>query len=39
MVLVTVAVGYLLGARGSARPVTLAITLVGTAMVAGGAGR
>lgn len=38
MVLVTVAVGYLLGARGSAHPVTLAATLVGTAMVAGGAG-
>jgi protoheme IX farnesyltransferase len=38
MVLVTVAVGYLLGARGGARPTTLAITLLGTAMVAGGAG-
>ncbi len=38
MVLVTVAVGYLLGARGGARPATLALTLVGTALVAGGAG-
>jgi heme o synthase len=38
MVLVTVAVGYLLGARGGAHPTTLAITLFGTAMVAGGAG-
>ena len=38
MVLVTVAVGYLLGARGGAHPTTLAITLLGTAMVAGGAG-
>lgn len=38
MVLVTVAVGYLLGARGSAHPTSLAITLLGTAMVAGGAG-
>lgn len=38
LVLVTVAVGYLLGARGGARPTTLAITLIGTAMVAGGAG-
>jgi heme o synthase len=38
MVLVTVAVGYLLGARGGAHPTTLAITLLGTALVAGGAG-
>lgn len=38
MVLITVAVGYLLGARGGAHPITLAVTLVGTAMVAGGAG-
>jgi len=38
MVLVTVAVGFLLGARGSAHPTILAATLVGTAMVAGGAG-
>jgi protoheme IX farnesyltransferase len=38
LVLVTVAVGYLLGARGGAQPATLAITLLGTAMVAGGAG-
>jgi protoheme IX farnesyltransferase len=38
MVLVTVAVGYLLGARGGAHPTSLAITLLGTAMVAGGAG-
>jgi heme o synthase len=38
LVLVTVAVGFLLGARGSARPTILAATLIGTAMVAGGAG-
>src|SRR5262249_48760861 len=38
MVLVTVAVGHLLGARGGAHPATLALTLLGTAMVAGGAG-
>ena len=38
LVLVTVAVGYLLGARDGAYPTTLAITLIGTAMVAGGAG-
>jgi len=38
LVLVTVAVGFLLGARGSAQPTVLAATLVGTAMVAGGAG-
>ncbi len=38
MVLVTVAVGFLLGARGSAHPTILVATLAGTAMVAGGAG-
>jgi heme o synthase len=38
LVLVTVAVGYLLGARGGAHATTLAITLLGTALVAGGAG-
>jgi protoheme IX farnesyltransferase len=38
LVLVTVVVGFLLGARGSAHPTTLAATLIGTAMVAGGAG-
>jgi protoheme IX farnesyltransferase len=38
MVLVTVAVGYLLGAHGRAQPSTLAMTLLGTALVAGGAG-
>jgi protoheme IX farnesyltransferase len=41
MVLVTVAVGFLLGARGSPHGTTaaaLAATLVGTALVAGGAG-
>ena len=42
LVLVTVAVGFLLGARGSIHPCdassTLAATLVGTALVAGGAG-
>ncbi len=38
MVLVTVAVGFLLGARGSAHPTILIATLAGTAMVAGGAG-
>ncbi len=38
MVLITVAVGYLLGARGAAHPLTLVATLVGTALVAGGAG-
>ena len=37
MVLVTVGVGFLLGARGSAHPATLALTLLGTALVAGGA--
>ena len=41
LVLVTVAVGFLLGARGQSHPVTLvtlAATLLGTALVAGGAG-
>jgi protoheme IX farnesyltransferase len=38
LVLVTVAVGFLLGARGSAHPTILAATLIGAAMVAGGAG-
>jgi protoheme IX farnesyltransferase len=38
LVLVTVAVGFLLGARGSAHPTILAATVIGTAMVAGGAG-
>jgi protoheme IX farnesyltransferase len=41
MVLVTVAVGFLLGARGSAHEATAAVfsaTLLGTALVAGGAG-
>ncbi|MGP0066196.1 MAG: heme o synthase [Isosphaeraceae bacterium] len=38
MVLITVAVGYLLGARGQAEPATLAMTLLGTSLVAGGAG-
>ena len=37
MVLVTVGVGFLLGARGSAHPATLSLTLFGTALVAGGA--
>jgi heme o synthase len=37
MVLVTVGVGFLLGARGSAHPTTLSLTLLGTALVAGGA--
>ena len=38
LVLVTVATGFLLGARGSASPLTLLWTLVGTGLVAGGAG-
>jgi protoheme IX farnesyltransferase len=38
LVLVTVAVGFLLGARASAHPALLAATLLGTALVAGGAG-
>jgi protoheme IX farnesyltransferase len=37
MVLVTVATGFVLGARGASHPATLACTLVGTALVAGGA--
>jgi protoheme IX farnesyltransferase len=37
MVLVTVGVGFLLGARRSAHPTTLSLTLLGTALVAGGA--
>jgi protoheme IX farnesyltransferase len=37
MVLITVGVGFLLGARGSAHPATLSLTLVGTALVAGSA--
>ena len=37
MVLVTVGVGFLLGARRSAHPATLALTLLGTALVAAGA--
>jgi protoheme IX farnesyltransferase len=37
MVLVTVGVSFLMGARGSAHPATLSLTLLGTALVAGGA--
>ena len=37
MVLVTVGVGFVLGARGSAHPATLVFTLVGTALVASSA--
>jgi protoheme IX farnesyltransferase len=37
MVLVTVAVGFLLGARGASHPQTLLLTLLGTGLVAGGA--
>jgi protoheme IX farnesyltransferase len=37
MVLITVGVGFILGARGSASPSTLVLTLLGTGMVAGGA--
>jgi protoheme IX farnesyltransferase len=37
MVLVTVGVGFILGARGSAHPATLSLSLFGTALVAGGA--
>jgi protoheme IX farnesyltransferase len=37
MVLVTVGVGFLLGARKSAHPATFACTLLGTALVAGSA--
>ena len=37
MVLVTVATGYVLGARGGANPSTLTLTLLGAGLVAGGA--
>jgi protoheme IX farnesyltransferase len=37
LVLVTVAVGFLLGARGASHPSTLLLTLFGTALVASGA--
>ncbi|APW60094.1 heme o synthase [Paludisphaera borealis] len=37
MVLITVGVGFLLGARGSAHPMTFTLTLLGTGLVAGGA--
>jgi protoheme IX farnesyltransferase len=37
LVLITVAVGFLLGARGRFHPSTLAATLIGTALVAGAA--
>lgn len=37
MVLITVGVGFLLGARRSAHPATLALTLLGTGLVAAGA--
>jgi protoheme IX farnesyltransferase len=37
LVLVTVGVGFLLGARRSAHPTTFSLTLLGTALVAGGA--
>jgi protoheme IX farnesyltransferase len=37
MVLVTFGVAFLLGARGSAHPATLALSLLGTALVAGSA--
>jgi heme o synthase len=37
MVLVTVATGFLLGARGAAHPSALFLTLLGTGLVAGGA--
>ena len=37
MVLVTVGVGFLLGARGSAHPATLSLTLLGTGLVAAAA--
>ena len=36
LVLVTVAVGFLLGARGSANPIQLAVALLGTGFVAAG---
>ena len=38
MVLVTVATGFLLGAREASHPSTLALTMFGTGLVAGGAG-
>lgn len=37
LVVITVGVGFLLGARGSAHPTTLLATLLGSAMTAGGA--
>lgn len=37
MVLLTVAVGFVLGARGASHPATLALTLLGTGLVAAGA--
>ena len=37
MVLITVAVGFVLGAPGAVSPLKLALTLVGTGLVAGGA--
>ena len=37
MVLVTVATGFYLGARGASNPSTLSLTMLGTALVAGGA--
>src|SRR4051812_5934461 len=37
MVLVTVATGFVLGARGATHPSTLLLTLLGTGLVAGGA--
>jgi len=37
LVVITVGVGFLLGARGSAHPTTLLATLLGSALVAGGA--
>ncbi len=37
MVLVTVATGFFLGARGASNPSTLALTVLGTGLVAGGA--
>lgn len=37
MVLLTVAVGFVLGARGASHPATIALTLLGTGLVAAGA--
>lgn len=37
MVLITAATGFILGARGGSHPTTLALTLIGTGLVAGGA--